>query len=249
VLKGHSIFQPPVAKKPVPLDGVSDEETDIEEKNPNNMLVPLNSTMYKPRQYISTEDHIKGWKKQKERTAGGMSGLHFGQYKAHLESPLRLLAAFDAFLQSVAYTTGYSFHRWRKGLDVHLLKKLQCYLASNLRTFLFIEPDHNMNNKILGSDAMRAGSRIGAQARDNYGGHKGLRAAETAMNQILTVNSIWGRGRAVIMSNDAKACYDRIAHMVVNLALRRLGIPTPALQSMLTTIQEMEHHVVECVSF
>jgi hypothetical protein len=31
--------------------------------------------------------------------------------------------------------------------------------------------------------------------------------------------------------------------MVVNLALHRLSIPAPALQSMLTTIQEMEHHV------
>ncbi|MGL5934074.1 MAG: hypothetical protein ACRCZI_00475, partial [Cetobacterium sp.] len=96
--------------------------------------VPHNTTIYTPRQYISTEDHIKGWKKQRERTSGGMSGLHFGQYKAHLESPL--LAAFDASMRSVAYTTGYSFRRWRKGLDVQLLKKLQCYHATNLRTIL-----------------------------------------------------------------------------------------------------------------
>ena len=45
------------------------------------------------------------------------------------------------------------------------------------------------------------------------------------------------------MSNDAKGCYDRIAHTVVNLALRRLGIPKPALHSMLDTIQQMEHFV------
>jgi hypothetical protein len=30
---------------------------------------------------------------------------------------------------------------------------------------------------------------------------------------------------------------------VVNLALQRLGVPKPALQSMLTVIQEMEHHI------
>jgi hypothetical protein len=64
------------------------------------------------------------------------------------------------------------------------------------------------------------------------------------MNQLLTYNSIWARrGRAVIMSNDAKGCYDRIAHTVVNLALQRLGVPKPALQSMLETIQEMEHYI------
>ena len=45
------------------------------------------------------------------------------------------------------------------------------------------------------------------------------------------------------MSNDAKGCYDRIAHMVCDLAMRRLGSPRPALQSMLKTIQEMEHHI------
>ena len=45
------------------------------------------------------------------------------------------------------------------------------------------------------------------------------------------------------MSNDAKGCYDRIAHTVVNLALQRLGIPKPALQSMIDTIQQMEHHI------
>jgi hypothetical protein len=100
-----------------------------------------------------------------------------------------------------------------------------------------------MNNKVLGSNAMQASTHLRAYARDNYGGHKGLRAAEVSMNQALTCNSIWGRcGRAVIMSNDAKGCYDRISHTVVNLALQRLGIPNPAIQSMLETIQGMEHH-------
>ena len=45
------------------------------------------------------------------------------------------------------------------------------------------------------------------------------------------------------MSNDAKGCYDCIAHVVVDLALRRLGIPKPALQSMIEAIQNMEHHI------
>jgi hypothetical protein len=64
------------------------------------------------------------------------------------------------------------------------------------------------------------------------------------MNQTLTYNSIWARrGRAVVISNDAKRCYDRIARTVVNLALQRLGVPKPALQSMLAVIQEMEHHI------
>ncbi|MGL5936571.1 MAG: endonuclease/exonuclease/phosphatase family protein [Cetobacterium sp.] len=197
---------------------------------------------FRVRTHITTEDHIKGWKRQKERTSGGMSGLHFGHYKAHLQD--KLLAAFDASMRSVAYTTGYALSRWKKGLDVQLLKKTNDFKATNLRTILLLEPDHNMNNKVIGNDAMRAGERLAAHARDNYGSRKGLRAAEVSMNQTLTYNSIWARrGRAVIMSNDAKGCYDRIAHTVVNLALQRLGVPKPAVQSMLTVIQEMEHHI------
>jgi hypothetical protein len=123
-------------------------------------------------------------------------------------------------MRSIAYTTGYSFTRWRKGIDVQLLKKSRDYRATSLRTILLIEPDHNMNNKALGSDAMWMGERMSVLARDNYGGRKGLWAVEVSMNQLLTYNSIWARcGRAIIMSNDAKGCYDRVAHTVVNLAL------------------------------
>jgi hypothetical protein len=115
---------------------------------------------------------------------------------------------------------GYSFTRWKK----QLLKETQDFRAENMWTILLIEAAHNMNNKMIGADAMRAGECLGAHARDNYGGHHGLRAAEMAMNQILTYNSIWApRGQAVIMSNEAKGCYDRIARTVVNLALQWLG--------------------------
>jgi hypothetical protein len=125
-----------------------------------------------PRTHITTEDHIRGWKKQKERTSGGISGLHFGHYKAHAQA--RDLAAFDASMRSVAYTTGYSFKRWKKGLDVQLLKRTNDHRASQLRTILLLESDHNMNNKVIGKDAMRAGERLNEHARDNYGGRRGL---------------------------------------------------------------------------
>ena len=44
-------------------------------------------------------------------------------------------------------------------------------------------------------------------------------------------------------SNDAKGCYDCIIHTVLQVALLRLGIPKPALQSIIKTIQEMDHFV------
>ena len=195
-----------------------------------------------PRRHITTDDHIRGWKRAKERTSAGMSGLHFGMFKAHAHR--RPLAELDASMRSLAYTTGYSYNRWKKGMDVQLLKRSMDYRAEKLRTILLLEADFNMNNKALGADMMTAGERLGALACNNYGGRKKLQAAEISMNQQLTYNSIWGRrGRAVVMSNDAKGCYDRIAHTVLTICMRRLGVPRPAMQSMIETIQEMEHYI------
>ena len=195
-----------------------------------------------PRTHITTDDHIRAFRRAKERTSAGMSKLHFGMFKAHIKR--RKLAEMDASMRSVAYTTGFVYKRWKRGLDVQLLKRVALWLAEKLRTILLLEADFNMNNKALGADAMRMGERNNWFTRDNYGGRKGMQAVEISMNAQLTFDSIWARrGRAVIMSNDAKGCYDRIAHVVVDMALRRLGIPRPALQSMLQAIQEMDHYI------
>lgn len=197
---------------------------------------------FHPRTSITVDDHIRSWKRAKERTSAGPSGLHFGMFKANIRR--YRLAALDASIRNVAYTTGFSYSRWKHGLDVQLLKRSQDFRAEKLRTILLLEADFNMNNKILGSDAMRSGERSGTLNRDNLGSRKDMQASEVAMNSQLTYNSILARrGRAVVMSNDAAGCYDRIAHTVVHLALARLGIPKPALNSMIETIQEMEHYI------
>jgi hypothetical protein len=61
---------------------------------------------FAPRTHISLDDHIKGRKQAREKTSSGISGLHFGMFKAHLQVPA--LAALDASMRSVAYSTGYS---------------------------------------------------------------------------------------------------------------------------------------------
>ena len=215
---GHLLLKS--LQRPVPRDGVQ---------------VPI-------RKVITTDDHIRAFKRAKEKTSAGMSGIHFGHFKAHIKR--RRLAEMDASMRSIAYATGYVYKRWIKGLDVQLLKRIGVWLAEKLRTILLLEADFNMNNKALGNDAMKVGEKHGWFVKDNYGGRKDLQAVEVSLNAQLTFNSIWARrGRAVIMSNDAKGCYDRIAHTVVTLALRRLGMPKPAVQSMIDTIQHMEHHI------
>ena len=162
-------------------------------RTPHN--IRIRPTKFRPRTKITTEDHIKGFKKAKERTSAGMSKLHYGMFKAHIKS--RILAEVDASMRSVAYTTGYSYRRWKRGLDVQLLKKAKVYAADKLRTILLLEADFNMNNKVIGADAMRVIRCTGNKARDNYGGVKYLQASEVSMNEQLTYNSMWARrGRA-----------------------------------------------------
>jgi hypothetical protein len=55
---------------------------------------------------------------------------------------------------------------------------------------LLLEPDFNMNNKAMGSDAMKLGERHRAFTKDNYGGRKGHRAQEVGLNTHLTYDSI-----------------------------------------------------------
>ena len=75
-----------------------------------------------------------------------------------------------------------------------------------------------MNNKVIGRDAMRSAELLGTLARDNYGCRKWFKAVEVAVNMVLASNSVLvHQGCAIIMSNDAAGCYDRIAHVMVNI--------------------------------
>jgi hypothetical protein len=117
---------------------------------------------------ITTADHMAGWKKAKEKTSAGLSGLHFGMFKAQARYPV--LAALDASMRNVAYVTGYTYERWKTGIDVQLLKRAGDHRAHKLRTILLLEADFNMNNKKLGRDVMAWAEQSNALARDNYGG-------------------------------------------------------------------------------
>ena len=133
-------------------------------------------------------------------------------------------------------------------VDVQLLKKSKDFQAKKLRTILLLEADFNMNNKALGINIMRVGKRHCMFSRDNYGGWHGHCALEVGLNACLTQDSVQGQRRwLIVVSNDAKGCYNRIVHTILQLALLRLGIPKPALQSMISTIQEMDHAV--CTAF
>ena len=67
------------------------------------------------RSYISTEENSQAWKKAKEKTSAGISGLHFGMFKA--QATRKHLSALDALIRSVAYSTRFTYQRWQFGID------------------------------------------------------------------------------------------------------------------------------------
>ena len=192
--------------------------------------------------YISAADHSKGWATARERTSAGPSNLNFGMFKANALDPL--LCQLDASMRTIAYSTGFSYLRGRFGIDVQLLKKSLDCRAHKQRTILLIEGDTNMDFKKLGRETMWTAEATKSLARDNYGGRRGHRAVEVSMNTVLTYNSIFAkRLKAIVMSNDAKGCFDRIAHIAIILCLRRLGASRTGVDSMIQTIQHLKHYI------
>ena len=192
--------------------------------------------------YVTTKDHIQAWRKAKEWTQAGISGLHFGMFKANALDPD--LAALDASSRNISYATGFVYERYKKGLNAMLLKKPGNYWVNKLRTILLLEADQNMNYKKLSRDVMWFAELHDLLVPENYGGRKHHRSIELSLNHRLTCDILRCKKKAAILpSTDAKGCFDRIVHLLVFICLRRLGLPSAPILAMIHAIQTMTHYV------
>ena len=181
-------------------------------------------------------------KKQKEMTSSGPSMIHFGHFIAGSQDPD--IAAMDATLSCFPFLTGYSPHRWRKGLDVMIPKRAGLYNVEKLRAILLYECDYNMGNKRIGRITMARAEAFRMIAMEQYGGRHFLSAIDHCFNKRLSFDLFrQKRLNGALLCNDAKSCYDRIVHSVAILCMRRAGIPKEALHCMFSTIQNLIHNV------
>ena len=81
---------------------------------------------------LSITNHINGWKRAKERTSSGRSGVHFGHFMAGAKHTG--IATFDATMAQIPYQTGYSPKIWQHGVNVMLVKKKGDYRVSKLQS-------------------------------------------------------------------------------------------------------------------
>jgi hypothetical protein len=192
--------------------------------------------------FIETEQYIQGWRHVKERTTTGSDFLHFGHFKAGVRDPI--IAEFEATMAHIPYATGYSPRRWQHVVDFELLKKEGVFRPETFRTIQMYEPDFNQNNRLLGREAMAHAERHNNLAIEQYGSRKNLSAILHVVNKVLAFDLIRQyKTPAVLCSNDAKSCYDRIIHSVASLCFQHQGVPEAPLVCMLSTLQNMTHTI------
>jgi hypothetical protein len=124
------------------------------------------------------------WKKMREQTSVGISGIHFG----HLKSCARdkFLTEYKSCISHIPFATGYSSSSWQYGVNVMIRKKAQVDFVTGLRTVVLTETDFNFNNKILGQMTLQHAELTGALAKEQYRSRKGKQAIDQAIHKRLT---------------------------------------------------------------
>ena len=197
---------------------------------------------HRPPETITVEAYRSYWRKAREFTTSGPSGLHFGHLKAHASD--QELAEMDVDMINIPMATGYAPIRWTKACDAMLLKKEGVTRVDKLRTIVLFEADFNYMNKFIGREMMRAAERNGTMADEQYGSRTGRKAIDQAVNKRLFFDILRQRKiDGAICSNDAASCYDRIVHSAAAMAMRRQGISREATECMFKTLQQLEHKV------
>jgi hypothetical protein len=70
---------------------------------------------------MTTKEFQTGWKRMKEKTSAGISGIHFGHMKSCAQD--EFLSNFEASLAQVPYVTGQSPSSWQVGVNVMIQKR------------------------------------------------------------------------------------------------------------------------------
>jgi len=81
-------------------------------------------------------------------------------------------------------------------------------------------------------------------AKEQYGSCKEKLADIQCLNKRLLYDyTRYTHKPMALCSNDAKSCYDQIVLIIAALCLCQLGAPKMAVQSMVSMIHGMQHHV------
>ena len=188
---------------------------------------------------ITKEDYRAHWKRAKEETSSSFSGFHFGHNIAGIKSDY--ISHFLALNATLLLHHGLALERWAQGLSVMLRKLFGCSLITKLRAILLMEADFNgVNKTVYGIRMLKQARRNNLMPKEVFSEHNKM-ADDGTLTKVITYDIIRQMRRSAgVASVDADNCYDRIAHAIASLVFQAFRIPISALESMLTTIQEMK---------
>ncbi len=192
--------------------------------------------------FVTTEEHIAGWKKMRPTIASSPFGPLFADHIAGC-SDVRV-ADIDAAIAAIPVLTGYSPRAWKKAVDVMIPKKSSSVHVTKLRIIVLFHSLYNMINKHVGRITVRRAEELHLIPDEIYGSRPGYRANICALNKVLTYDVIrLHRFLAALCSNDAESCYDRILHAIASISLQRLGVAAETCRMMFGTLQDIEHYI------
>ena len=187
----------------------------------------------------SIQEFRSSWNVSREKTASG--GIHFGHFMACARNDN--LNWINFAMAEIPEISGYAPIRYKKVVDLMLLKEPSNFALQKLRTIVLFQADSNMTNKRLGRESMWSAVKHGHIAEEQYSRPR-RKAIDHALNRRLVFDiSRQQRSPLAMCSCDLKNCYDRIAHNAASLALQRVGVSRSKIVSMFSAIQEMIHTV------
>lgn len=191
---------------------------------------------------ITAEEHMNYWRKAREATQFSISGLHFCFYKA--TSTCKDLAHTVSGFLRIPFCTGYSPNRFRRSLNVSIMKEENNYKPEKQRTIHLLEAHFSEGAKIIFSRRMLQNARVHHQIPEEQYTRKGGKAIDAVLHKVLIFDYLrMMRRSGVCFASDLMNNYDRMSHSVGSLAMRALGVPISAIRYLTTSIQNIQHHV------
>jgi hypothetical protein len=131
-----------------------------------------------------------------------------------------------------------------KGLSVMLAKIFGCSLITKLCSILLIEADFNATNKVIYGIRMHHNMRTYRLMPEEIYSKRDCLADDGTLSKVLFYNIVRLLRRPPgLTSVDADNCYDRIAHPMASMVFQSFCVPTSAVKSIVTTIQNMEFYL------
>jgi hypothetical protein len=191
---------------------------------------------------ISLEEYKHFWKKANDKISCYPAELSFATMKAGSYDDL--IAEIECDLLNFVLASGYSPERWKKLLDVMILKKSGITQLSSLRTICLFPVDCNYAFKHIGREMMKIAEATGSLAPEQYGSRKGHRSIDLAVSKALTYDLFRQlQCTGAICFNDARSCYDLIGHSQASIAMQRNGVPRSTVDCLFSTLQNAKHQV------